>query len=686
MSERRIVIERLYEAFNTRRFEVFGELLDADLLLVMNGQSLRGAAAWRDYAATVVREVSGARAELAEVIAESGDAIVTRTRLSDASSSVAAESSVSGGRPLPLTSLEVYRIVRGRVVEWRIHLDAGDQPSGRDAAPWPGITQLVGEQSALRRVATLVARGATQPEVFDAVVSGAGELLGGNVMLLRFDADDAIKVLAQHSSKDFPDLTGLAMKQGGAPPPQVKAGRPTRIDRDKGLFGPGAELARHLGIVANATTPVFLQGELWGALAVFSRVGLAVEIEDRLTQFADLVATAIANAQSRAELELLADEQSALRGVAELVARGAAIQEVFDRVTAEASRLLGDLPNALERYERSGTEVTIVAEARLATLEPTDERYVRGTRLPVVGDTARARVWRTGRTTRVDDYEGVAGVETVRRGARASVAAPVIVDGKLWGVLTTGGPVAPLPAGTEERLTRFCELVAAAIANADSRVQLTASRARIVASGDEARRRLARDVHDGAQQRLVHAIIMLKQAREALGATASPAAELVEDSLRQAQAANEQLRDLVHGIMPAAIARGGLAAAVESLRSHVPLTVDSQILANRLPEQTELTAYFVISEALTNAVKHARAGHAQVRAVLDDGRLRVDVSDDGRGGADPAAGSGLVGLADRVDAAGGTLSLTSPPGEGTTLSITLPIDWTEPAGPDARTH
>jgi signal transduction histidine kinase len=568
----------------------------------------------------------------------------------------------------------VYRIADGRIVECRNYLGAelADQLSGGDVAPWPGITQLVAEQSALRRVATLVARGPDQIEVFDAVVAETTELFGEDAWLLRFGADDMVTVVALHVAKDVGELTGITLSGDEDVMRRMWSGRPVRVDSFAGRTGTDAELARRLGIAAFAAAPLVVQGATWGALLIISRVGLAVGIEDRLMQFADLAATAIANAQSRAELELFADEQAALRRVAELVAQGAATDQIFDQVTAEASRLLGNAPNALERYERSGAEVVIAAECRLSELAPDDMRYVRGARFAVTGDTGRARVWRTGHATRIDDYEDVAGAETVRAGTRASVSVPIVVEGRLWGVLTAGSLGPPLPSGTEERLTSFCELVAAAIANADSREQLTASRTRIVASGDEARRRLARDVHDGAQQRLVHAIITLKQAQaQAIG---TQAAAMVDESLRQAQAANEQLRELAHGIMPAALARGGLRAGVDSLRAHLPLTLEAEVLGERLPEPVESAAYFVVAEALTNVVKHAGADRARVRAVVADDRLYVEVSDDGVGEAEPAGGSGLIGVADRLAAAGGTMSLSSPPGGGTTLCFALPID------------
>jgi PAS domain S-box-containing protein len=374
-----------------------------------------------------------------------------------------------------------------------------------------------------------------------------------------------------------------------------------------------------------------------------------------------------AAARDVTERKQLEEEQAALRRVAELVARGATTQQVFDQVTIEASRLLAANVTLLLRYEPSGAEAELMARS-------SDSVAPLGTRIPVVGDIGSARVWGTGRAARIDDYDGVTGVEVILGKIGASVSAPIVVEGRLWGVLQAVSPVEPLPAGTEERLASFCELVGVAIANAEYRAQLKASRARIVASADEARRRLARDVHDGAQQRLVHTLITLKQAQAALRGSDSAVAGLVDESLAQAQVANVQLRELANGILPAALTRGGLRTGIESLLHNTPLPVDAEVSPERLPEAVETTAYFVIAEALTNVIKHAGASRARVRALAAGDRLEIEVSDDGRGGADPANGSGLMGLIDRVDAAGGSMSVSSPAGAGTRLTVTLPID------------
>jgi signal transduction histidine kinase len=251
---------------------------------------------------------------------------------------------------------------------------------------------------------------------------------------------------------------------------------------------------------------------------------------------------------------------------------------------------------------------------------------------------------------------------------------PITVGSAIWGVLAATSRTRPLPVGTERRLTQFADIAAAAVANAESRAQLTASRARVVATADDTRRRLQRDVHDGAQQRLVQTVISLKLALRALDGVEGPVAALVEESLRHAEDATTQLRDVVHGMLPASLDRGGLPSGIESLVSDLPLAVEAHVAPQRLPADVETTAYFVVAEALTNVVKHARARRARVRITVDDAAATVEilVEDDGIGGVRAERGSGLIGLSDRVAAKEGTLAVTSPPGGGTTLRVVLP--------------
>jgi signal transduction histidine kinase len=257
-------------------------------------------------------------------------------------------------------------------------------------------------------------------------------------------------------------------------------------------------------------------------------------------------------------------------------------------------------------------------------------------------------------------------------GVGAGVAVPVTVEGRVWGTLTASTPRSPLPAGSEERLTPFAELVAAAIANAENKSKLTGSRARVVATADETRRRLQRDVHDGAQQRLVHTIIALKLARDALSPD-DPASALLQEGLSNAERANSELRDIVRGILPASLTRGGLRSGLETLVADLAVPVDLAVDAPRLPAHIETTAYFVVAEAMTNVVKHADANRAVVNVRTESGMLFIQVRDDGVGGADPAAGTGLTGLFDRVEASDGTLTVTSPAGAGTTIRAVIPI-------------
>ena len=244
------------------------------------------------------------------------------------------------------------------------------------------------------------------------------------------------------------------------------------------------------------------------------------------------------------------------------------------------------------------------------------------------------------------------------------VAAPVVVDGRTWGVLAAiWADREPPPDDTEERMARFAELLDTAIANADSRDQLTASRARVLAAGDDARRRVVRDLHDGAQQRLVHTIITLKLAQQALHEDRSDAETLVAEALGTAERATAEVRELAHGILPSVLTHGGLRAGVDAFVSRLDLPVDVDVSSERLPPDIEASAYFIVAEALTNVVKHARATRATVRAAVDDGVLTLEVRDDGVGGANPE-GHGLVGIADRVDALGGRLRIESPDGDG----------------------
>jgi signal transduction histidine kinase len=284
----------------------------------------------------------------------------------------------------------------------------------------------------------------------------------------------------------------------------------------------------------------------------------------------------------------------------------------------------------------------------------------------------------TGRSARLDDAaeaSGPLGVASRERGSSGSVGTPIIVEGRLWGVMVANAtPDQPLPLGAEARLASFTDLLATAIANAESRAALDASRARIVAAADETRRRIERDLHDGAQQRIVSLGLELRAAQ----ATVPPGLGALDGELtRVAQglaSVQEELREIARGIHPAILAEGGLGPALKALARRSPTPVALEVQAeSRLAEPVEVATYYIVSEALTNVAKHAHASAVHIKVEAADDLIRLSVRDDGAGGADPARGSGLVGLKDRVETLGGTITVESPLGEGTTLSAELPL-------------
>jgi signal transduction histidine kinase len=369
--------------------------------------------------------------------------------------------------------------------------------------------------------------------------------------------------------------------------------------------------------------------------------------------------------KSRDELDSLLTEQAALRRVATLVARGAPAADVFAVTTTEVRRLLATDATALCRYEPDET-VTMLA------LETDVDLGVRvGERITLDGESAMATVLSTGRASRLDGFEADTGAlaDIARKGRmRSSVGAPIVVEGRLWGVVVASARSGALPADTERRLVDFTEIVATAIANADGRTQLDASRARLLTAGDDARRRVVRDLHHGALQRLVTTIIALKRAQH----DDEPADALLAAALEHAEQANAELRELAHGILPPVLARGGLRAGVHALVARLPVPVDVAVLGGRLPPEIEASAYFVVAESLTNVVKHSQAQSAEIRAWVEDSVLHLDVRDDGVGGA-RTDGTGLLGLNDRLAALGGRLRVESPPGKGTRIVATLPL-------------
>jgi signal transduction histidine kinase len=378
------------------------------------------------------------------------------------------------------------------------------------------------------------------------------------------------------------------------------------------------------------------------------------------------------------ELRMLADEQAALRRLATAVAQGASPAEIFVAVAEQIGPLIGTDDAAVVRFDPDHAATLVAGVGQCV-----DELRA-GTRVQLDDSLVITDVFRTGRSARVDgrDYSVASGpvADYMRRaGNRSAVASPIVVGGRLWGAMVASTKRQPLPADTEERMANFTELVGIVIANAESRAELTASRARVVAAGDEARRRIQRDLHDGAQQRLVSTVVALKLARRELADAGGPAVDLVDEALAHAESAHRELRELAHGILPAALSRGGLSAGIEALVSRVDLPVAVEVTAERLPAALEATAYFIVAEALTNAVKHAHAGGARIAAIVDGGMLRLEVRDDGIGGARSNGTPGLLGLRDRAAALNGCLRIDSPPGEGTVIAATLPISGAQVA-------
>jgi PAS domain S-box-containing protein len=397
--------------------------------------------------------------------------------------------------------------------------------------------------------------------------------------------------------------------------------------------------------------------------------GYVRDITERKRAEADLI-------EARNRADLIANEQAALRRVATLVARGAPSDEVFHAVCEEAGRLVGATSVNLAYFTADGFNLTMAGWSLHETHVPP------GTRLPLDGETINVIVQRTKAPARVESYEGVPGeLAAVLRGLgiKSEIGAPVVIDGNVWGALIAGWDESgTVPDNSESRIAGFAELIATAVANAEARSDLIAARRRVIEAGDAARRRVTRDLHDGAQQLLVTAIINLQLAQQKLAADPKEAKELLDRGVEQAGDGIDDLRELAAGIHPAILTNRGLSAALEALAATMPLPVRLDLSVDKLPRSIEASVYFFCSEALTNVVKHAQASVADVCISCVGDQLSVEVRDDGVGGADPGHGSGLAGLADRVEALDGRLTLASAPGSGTSLRAEIRL----PAGSD----
>jgi signal transduction histidine kinase len=366
----------------------------------------------------------------------------------------------------------------------------------------------------------------------------------------------------------------------------------------------------------------------------------------------------------------LANEQAALRRVATFVARGASPDELFSAVADEVAGII-DIPVVgVHRYEGDGT-FTMLAIAG-------DTNSTVGSRWPIEDDGIAGMILATGRPSRNDSYTSMPGPlgDAAREDLIVSTAGvPIVVEGSIWGfMVATAKPGSPIPPDTEARLARFTELVATAVSNATARSELIASRARIVAAADEARRRIERNLHDGIQQRLVALGLDVETVRESIPADQQDAQSDLERIRHELETVLEDVRELSHGLHPALLSQAGLGPALRALARKSPIPVRLEVSVSERPsEPTETAVYYVISEALANAAKHARASEISVVLTTSGSEIHAIIEDDGSGGAEAGAGSGLVGLIDRVEALGGRFALDSPPGHGTRISIEMPL-------------
>jgi PAS domain S-box-containing protein len=553
------------------------------------------------------------------------------------------------------------------------------------------LHRSLAEQSALRRVATLVASGGAPEAVFDAVSEEAARVVGADVAAVtRFDGDDGL-VVGEYAAPGAPTLgKGSLFPLGGdGSLSRVRAGAPSaRIDDYAGVTGDVLEVVRSQGLVSTVATAIGVGGETWGGLIVGSSraAPLPPDAEERLVEFGRLCSLAIASADSlqqlltsreqlaqaaalersrSAELQRLLAEQAALRRVATLVAGD---------VSEGVARAVGSESGAVARYDHVAETATIVGRWD-------DARYrgvPLGTTVSVHAPGVMGQVFHTRQPARIDDYSHVPGnpAEDLRRhGIHSVVAAPVVVGNRLWGALAVGtASSARMPDGTEERLERFANLTAIAVSSAQAWEELLESRARVVQAADDERRRLGRNLHDGAQQRLVTVLTFLRIAESRFDSDPAKARDLLAQSIEEIVNANQDLRELARGLHPVALSERGLDAALRTLTRNASIDVELDVCDERLPEPIEAAMYYVAAEALANAGKYAGAECVWITVNCANGHARLEVRDDGVGGADPLKGTGLRGLIDRVEALRGQLEIDTSARGGTTIRARFPLD------------
>lgn len=532
------------------------------------------------------------------------------------------------------------------------------------------LQRLVEEQTALRKVATLVAAGGNDTELTSAIAEEIARLFGAQrVSAIRWDGD-TIRVIGEWSAHTGELLTGRAYPFGGdtITGRVVRTGKAARIESADDLQTElGRERWREFGLQASIGAPIVVDRKLWGVI-VASRTKpndpFPPGAEQQLADFATLVAHAIANSLARREVAALAEEQAALRRTATLVAGGRPPEEVLDAATREAAAIFGAEGVYLVRWEGVLDEVAITGgwtDARVTSLE-----------LPLLyhpspgGPTLT--VLETGFAARGEE-------SSPELGQRCVIAAPVIIQANLLGACVAVRDVSnPFDTGMELRLRSFGDLLAQSMANAQAQEEMRASRARIVQAADDARRKLERNLHDGAQQRLVAVSLSLRVALAKFAETPDAALAILHGASEELTLAIDELRELARGIHPTTLTEGGLGPALDLLakRAPVPVTVANE-LDERLPPPVEAAAYFVVAESMTNVAKYADASRIEVRLSRRNGRAYVEVVDDGVGGADLESGSGLRGLADRVEALDGRFGVESAHAAGTRIWAEIPL-------------
>jgi signal transduction histidine kinase len=534
------------------------------------------------------------------------------------------------------------------------------------------LRRLVDEQTALRRVATLVAAGTSDVDVAAAVSSEIGRLFGGQrANAMRWDGD-TIRVIGDWSADGATNTeAGLVYSFGGDTITAriVEAEAPGRVESAADLH---TDFARarwsELGIEASIGAPIVVDGRVWGVITV-SRTGeddpFPAGAEHRLGDFAALVAQAIVNAEARREAAALAEEQAALRRVATLVAAARPESEVLEAVTREVGEVFAAQAVYLMRWEGVRDEVVVVAGWN----DGSERSLAQQSLYHPAQHAATLKVLETGFPQRGDE-------SSRELGARCVIAAPVIITANLLAALVAVRPSGQnFPGGAEIRLRSFGDLAAQSIANTQAQEEMRASRARIVRAADDARQKLERNLHDGAQQRLVSVSLSLRLAATRLPPDADEARALLGAASDELTHAIDELRELARGIHPAILTDRGLGPALELLANRVPLPVAimNEIDGERLPPSVEAAAYYVVSESLTNIAKYAEASAVEVRVSRRNGVARVEVVDNGVGGADATRGSGLRGLADRVEALDGRLGVESAPAAGTRVWAEIPL-------------